>query len=315
MSLVSASLNSSVFAILNCSLEDNRSDLDGGAFMLLALQTNDSATMTWKNSQVSIRQCKFLRNTANRGGALNVVVSVVNMTDNRSVISVRDSYFYLNEASQDGGAIKVLGSRTEAESNLLVANSTFLTNRAVIQGGGLYALGTVRAQIDSNSFVNCSAEVASSALGITGLASGDGTVIFSGNNTIVSPAESLSLSRVQGQQLFIQGVGSIEVDRQVTKIVCLGGPLSAKFANASLLQPAFEPAASYIGFETTETFFPLQLWVAHCGMCAAHTYALNDVHCSGESDDEGNTFSDDVCLPCPDGASCLGGTSVTSENE
>ncbi|NOZ75697.1 MAG: DUF1565 domain-containing protein [FCB group bacterium] len=86
-----------------------------------ALQIGSNQTLV--HTEVSVRNCRFINNSGNRGGAINV--------DTGSKVNIYDCLFEGNNASERGGAIN------SWDSNIFVQNSIFINNSAP-GGGAIY---------------------------------------------------------------------------------------------------------------------------------------------------------------------------------
>ena len=308
ISLSMTSMNDNAIAIGGCVFGGNSAQFSGGALSILGVVTSSQIQQisSWNASTVTIhRHCVFTGNAAAFGGAIDFVLNNVNMMEN-SGLSVQQTAFFNNSASQQGGAVKL--TATQGNCFLELLHCTIANSYAGIEGGGLFVQGVARVTVANSTFVNCSADVAASALGMTG--TGElGSFHFINSSQIISPL-GVAESSFQGQQSFVQGVQNITLGSHVLQ--CVGGTVQSSEISTLQISQYSISSNNVVGFHSNGTSTTLQVWTSNCAPCAARSYALNRPECYGTTVAAKWSKQAVVCFDCPSGAVCAGGSDVSS---
>ena len=296
----------------------------------------DLQVIPWVATLINVKDhCEFQDNSAALGGALDFSLNTVNMSSNSSssgsgsgsvsgsgdgnnsasagnlsMITLENLVLLRNKASLQGGALHVF---TQHYNNcfLTMKNCIITDSAAEVEGGGVFIQGDANLTVINTTFSGCSAPVSSSALGMIGTSGGFGRLVFVSNSCVISPH-----AYDEGQQIFVQGVESIQVNSNNAYnegmnphiLQCVGGTVASSNISTLHMVQTTLTSASILGFFSSNMSTRLQVWVGKCRACAVHFYALDRPECYGTI----GATAENVCLPCPDGAVCSGGTQVAS---
>ena len=219
----------------------------------------------------SIDNSSFSLNSAQSGGAIHVDVKYLQGVS-LELVGVQ---LYNNNVTQNGGALKLEG-HSASNCSCFIFNSTFVSNKALLVGGAIYAGGEetwideeISLHLKECVFVNNTAQTAA-AIWLLGQT----------NSSLNASATSVSSTVIQHKQIIVQTARyKLSVDQQLnSSSVCAAGSemVPAEYTNNSSLVK----------------------WVVDCNGCEQSAYQFPSSLCSGTP-----------CKPCPsEQAVCYGAT-------